>query len=250
MAEKWVLVAGASGAIGGAACQLLADDGWGILAGYRSGASRTELLVKELEQSGAEAEAVHLDLADAKGVAQTISTLSAEKSIAGVVYAAGPPVTMQHMSRIDPGVYTEQLVNDAGSFFNLVSACLPVLRETQGALVATTTTALARYSVKDVLSVAPKAAVEVTVRGIAAEEGRFGVRANCVGVGVIDSGLWDDLIAQGAYSDKFLDAARQNIALRRFGTAADIAESIRFFMSDRARWVSGQTINVDGGYAL
>ena len=90
--------------------------------------------------------------------------------------------------------------------------------------------------------------MEALVRALAAEEGRFGIRANCVGPGMLTDGMAERLIASGELGDDALAAARANIPLPHFGTAADIAESVCFLASDRAGFISGQCLDVDGGY--
>ena len=95
---------------------------------------------------------------------------------------------MRHLSTVGADDFGQQVNTDVGGFFNLVSAVLPHLRRSQGSLVAVTTAATRRFAIRDGLSVAPKAAIEALIRGIAAEEGRFGVRANCVGPGMLVDG--------------------------------------------------------------
>ena len=127
---------------------------------------------------------------------------------------------------------------------------LPHLRSTEGSVVAVTTAATARYPVRDGLSSAPKGAVEALVRGLAAEEGRYGVRVNAVGPGMLTDGMAARLISSGELSEEALAVARRNIPLRRFGTATDIAEAVCFLASDRAGFISGQKLDVDGGYSV
>ena len=76
------------------------------------------------------------------------------------------------------------------------------------------------------------------------------MRASAVGVGVIEGdGMWSQLLERGDYTEAMLTAARNNTALRRFGSVDDIAEAVRH-PPDRARWITGQTLNVDGGYSI
>jgi NAD(P)-dependent dehydrogenase (short-subunit alcohol dehydrogenase family) len=97
------------------------------------------------------------------------------------------------------------------------------------------------------MSAAPKAAIEMLVRGVARESGRFGIRANCVGPGWIDTGLgraaMEEQLDQ-ATRDKIIN---QTIPLRRMGQAEDIGWATLFLCSQQAGFISGQSLAVDGG---
>jgi 3-oxoacyl-[acyl-carrier protein] reductase len=155
---------------------------------------------------------------------------------------------MRYLRQIEPRRFGAQLAQDAAAFFNLIAASIEHLRASRGSLVAVTTAATSRFPVRDGLSAGPKGAVEALVRGLAAEEGRFGVRANCVAPGMLTDGMAARLIDSGDLDQRALDAARARIPLRGFGTADDVAEAVCFLASDRARFISGQKLNVDGGY--
>ena len=200
---------------------------------------------------GVHASAHELDVTDPLRVLPSSPTWSsAYGGLHTLVHAAGPHVPMKHLSSVDPAEMAKQLADDAAGFFNVVHPALPHLRSTEGSVVAVTTAATARYPVRDGLSSAPKGAVEALVRGLAAEEGRYGVRVNAVGPGMLTDGMAARLISSGELSEEALAAARRNIPLRRFGTATDIAEAVCFLASDRAGFISGQKLDVDGGYTV
>jgi NAD(P)-dependent dehydrogenase (short-subunit alcohol dehydrogenase family) len=67
---------------------------------------------------------------------------------------------------------------------------------------------------------------------------------------MLTDGMAARLIASGDLDDAALEVTRRNIPLRRFGTAQDIAEAVCFLASDRARFISGQLLCVDGGYSV
>lgn len=241
------LVAGGSGGIGAAICGALARDGFDVTLTYYRDADAAAKAASGVRELGGDADVRQLDLTD---VAATARLLAELPRLDTVVYAAGPPIPMRYTGAVDPEMFARQLSRDAVAAFNLLQPSIAPLRASKGSIVCLVTTALRRYASRDLLSAAPKAAVEQVARAIAAEEGKYGVRANCVGVGVIQAGLWDELLATGDYDQRALDAAMRATPLRRFGAASEVAEVVAFLASPRSSYVTGQTINADGGYSV
>src|SRR3546814_1982206 len=90
-----------------------------------------------------------------------------------------------------------------------------LLKAGGGALVAVITAAVEKVPSRDICSAAPKAAIEMLFRGVALEEGRFGIRANCVGPGFIDAGLGHELLSKPGLED-FTEGLRKMLPLKRF----------------------------------
>ncbi len=244
---RHALVAGGSGGVGAAVCEALARDGFDVTLTYHRNADAAEVTAKAVRNHGRTASVVQLDLTDAAATSAVVAGLG---RLDTVVYAAGPGIPMRYVSDVTAEQYATQLTQDAVAAFNLLQPSIAPLRASQGSIVCLVTTCLRRYAPRDVLSASPKGAVEQLARAIAAEEGKKGVRANCVGLGVIEAGIWDDLLATGDYDERAVTAARNGIALRRFGSAAEVAEVAAFLAGPRSSYVTGQTLNVDGGFSV
>ena len=245
------VVTGGTGGLGAAVCRLLAERGSDVALTYNKNAVAAAELVDELVALGRRARAWPVDLVDEEATAAFLGEVVDDfGGIHTLVHAAGPHIPQLHLSRVSPDLYRENLEGEAVGFYNVAHHALPHLRASKGSIVAITTAATRRYPVRDGLSSGTKGAVEAVVRALAAEEGRFGIRANCVGPGMMTDGMAQRLMASGDLDDAALEITLRNIPLRRFGDAVDIAEAVCFLASDRADFISGQMLDVDGAYGV
>jgi NAD(P)-dependent dehydrogenase (short-subunit alcohol dehydrogenase family) len=165
-----------------------------------------------------------------------------------LVYAAGPAFPLQFAGRIAPSDWRRVVEADLGGCFNALHATLPYLREARGSFVAITAAGIERAIARDILSLAPKAAITALVRTIALEEGRAGVRANCVAPGYIAGGIGQEIMDKvGEEVAARLVAA---VPLRRMGTPEEVADAVEYLSSARAAYITGTTLFVSGGMEL
>lgn len=240
------LVVGASGGIGAAVATMLLDRGCRVAMTFRRPSPRVDRLGRRPETA-----CFQVDLNDAERCRQVVADAHDRfGSLHTVVYAAGPHVPMRYVATIEPEQFRQQMLDDAVGCFNIVQPALPRLRESRGNVVAVTTVATRRFPARDSLSSAPKGAVEALIRAIAFEEGRFGVRANCVGPGIMADGMTGRLVDNGDFPEPVMEATRKLIPMRRLGSAVDVASAVCFLASDEASYITGQKLDVDGGYAV
>lgn len=243
------IVTGGSGGIGAAVCRRLVQAGSAVAFTYRSRSAEAQSLLSELSSGPLPVSAHQVDLTDPAATQRFVGAVARQPGgVHTVVHAAGPLVPQTYLSQVTPAMMLAQLTEDPAAFFGLVQAALPALRQSRGSVVAVTTAATRRHPARDGLSTGPKGAVEALARAFAVEEGRYGVRVNCVGPGMLTDGMSAVLMGNGQLSQHALGVTMRNIPLRMFGDCADIAEAVCFLASQRARFITGQKLDVDGGY--
>lgn len=245
------LVVGGSGGIGSAIARGLAERGVALAITYRNNQGVAEEVAQDIRGAGGTCSTHAVSLGDLGSVTACLDALVTEHgSIHTIVHAAGTSIDQPFVSQVTPEQWRNTMDWDVNGFFHIVHAALPHLRESQGSLVLISSAGLKRFPPGDVLSIAPKGANEALVHAIAREEGRYGVRANNVAVGVVDAGMFPKLVERGELSQEWIDAATKNTPLRRFGKPEEIADAAAFLASSRAKYITGQTLFVDGGYTL
>jgi len=243
-------VVGATGGLGRACALALSREWDGVAIGYRSSAANAAALAEEIAPQS-EGWPVPCDLTDAASVISAVAAAKARFGRIGtMVFASGVAIGQPYVSAIGEAQWRDVIEAELIGLTRIVSATLPVFRAQGGGnFVILVTVANYAYPPGDALSSVPKAAMEALGRAIAKEEGRFGIRANMIAPGIIDAGLGAAFMAD-LYTPQIWETQRKKIALQSFGTGADIGEAAAFLASDRARYITGQTLIVDGGFSL
>lgn len=244
------LVVGGSGGLGIAICQRLADAGSDVAITYRSNEAGAKDVARSVAAAGRRATIHGVDLLDVEAVRGIVAeTVKAHGDIHTLVFTVGPDIAQPFVSQTTPEEWRQVMTVEPVGYFNAVHATLPYLRSSRGSVVAVTSAATIRYAPRDILSAAPKASVDLLTRAIAREEGRNGIRANVVAPGFITAGLGQRLL-DNVLGERERDGILRNAALRRIGTADEIADVVVFLASSRASFVTGQTVAVDGGFSV
>lgn len=222
--EGAAVVIGGSGGVGRAVCARLAEHGADVALTYRANRAAADDALREVEQAGQRAHAGQVDLADAASVRRFFEDVAAAWSgVHTVVFSTGADISMTYVAEIEDADWARTIDGDLHGFYHVMKAALPHLRKSRGSIVAMASAGLARHRQRDILSTVPKAGIEALIRGLAREGGRYGVRANAVALGVIDTGLFHRL--EQRLPSGFAEAMKKNTALRRFGTAREAADA-------------------------
>ncbi len=242
---KTALVTGASRGIGRATALALAKQGAQVIVHYGSAAAEAEAVVAEITKLGGKATAVGADLQAADGphkladqVKKIVGTrLDILVANAGVSKAAKiEDVTTEDFDRLFA-------VNVRAPFF-LVQQLLPVLGT--GSSVVLLSSLAARAAVGTLYAyAATKGAIDTLVKHFASALGPQGIRVNAVAPGVVETDM-----SNFAKTDAGREFTLGMQSLKRVAQPDDIASVIAFLASDEARWVSGDTVRVDGGSKL
>jgi len=250
--EGAALVFGGSGGLGGAVALEFARAGSAVALAYHGNRARAEEMAGVIGQTGVETSIVQADLVERSSVEAAIaSAVERHGRIHSIVFAAGPLVAQVYMSQVTAQQWREAFAIEVDGFFNVVQAALPHFRAAGGGSFVHIGSAGDRlWPGKDGLSVVPKAANEAFVRGIAREEGRFGIRANSVLVGVIAGGMFDKLDAIGHFDDAWKNATNKALSIKRYGKPAEIGHAAVFLASERAAYITGEQISVSGGFGI
>ena len=236
--KKRALVTGGSGGLGEAMCRQLAADGLHVIVHANRGLDKAQTLVQSIEASGGSAEAVSFDVTNRVAAAEALEALGEGGPIQVLVNNAGI-----HDDAVFPGMSGEQWdrVVDVSlnGFFNVTQPLtMPMLRTRWGRIINISSVAAVAGNRGQVNYAAAKGALHAASKSLALELASRNITVNVVAPGIIDSGM-----AEGQFGG---DMIKKMVPMQRAGRASEVADLVAFLASDRAGYISGQVISING----
>jgi len=233
------LVTGGSGGIGAAVCRRLAADGRHVLVHAHRNLQAAQSLAAQIAATGGSAEALAFDVTDVQAARAALEAVLERGPVQVLVNNAGI-----HDDAAFPGMSEQQWrsVIDVSlhGFFNVTQPLmLPMIRTRWGRVINMASVSAMAGNRGQVNYAAAKGALISATRALALEVGKRGVTVNTVAPGLIDTAM-----SAGAIP---ADVLRQLVPLQRAGTPGEVADLVGFLASERAGYITGQTIPLNGG---
>ncbi len=238
---KRALVTGGSGAIGGAICRQFAADGMQVLVHANNNLDRAEWLAREIRDAGGSARAVCFDVANPDACTQALEQLLQDGPIQVLVNNAGihddaPLVGMEREQ------WQRVIDVSLNGFYNVTQPLLlPMMGTRWGRVISLSSISGVMGNRGQANYAAAKAGLHGASKSLAKELASRGVTVNVVAPGIIESPMIEGSIPP--------DLIKQLVPMKRAGTPGEVADLVSFLASERAAYISGQVISINGAMA-
>lgn len=246
--ESVAIITGSGRGIGAATARLLGQSGYRVCVNFRSNEAAASRVVSTLEAMNAKAIAVQADVSVESDVVRLFETSDNELGpVTALVNNAGIVLPQTRVEDMDASRINQMLTTNVTGYF---LCCREAVRRMSsknggdGGSIVNVSSAAARIGAAGeyVDYAASKGAIDTLTRGLALEVADEGIRVNCVRPGFIHT----DMHADGGEPDRVHRLAK-SIPLKRGGMPDEVANAIRWLLSEEASYVTGSFIDVAGG---
>ncbi len=246
LSGKTAIVTGSSYGIGRGVAMLLAEEGANVVVNYSKSEERAQSAVSEIKEQGSEALAVKADVSQSDEVRKLINAcverfgrLDILVNNAGILpFGSIEEITDEILDRVFR-------VNFYGTFYCCREAVPVMKKQRYGKIVNISSIAAKRGDNTTAACYgSSKGAQSVLTKSLARQLGPFGINVNAVAPHAIITPMID------YWDQKKRDEMKERIPVRRLGTPRDVAVAVLFLVSDEADFITGQIININGGYLM
>ncbi|OVE66875.1 3-ketoacyl-ACP reductase [Clostridium diolis] len=239
---KVAIITGASRGIGSAIAKQLSALGAKVVVNYSNNAVKAEEVVEEITKSGEQAVAIKADVSNIKDVERLFSETITKFGKVDILVNNAGVILYKLLSDVTEEEFDKLFnINVKGTYF----ACQQAMKhmENNGRIINFSTSVVGSMFPTYSVYAATKGAVEQITRQLAKEFGHKKITINAVAPGPINTELFNV-----GKTDEQIEAIRQMNSFGRIGEPDDIANTIEFLVSDKAQWITGQTLRINGGY--
>lgn len=243
--NKIAVVTGAGRGIGRGIALALAREGAMVVVNYNGSKERAEEVVRTIEEAGGKAAAIQCNISDFEAAKEFFANVVKEYGrIDILVNNAGITKDNLMMKMSEEEFQSVIQTNLAGTFHGVKFVTRPMMKQRQGRIINIASVSGVIGNMGQANYSASKAGVIGLTKAAAKELASRNITVNAVAPGFVATEMTDVL------SDSVKEAAVATIPLGRFGEVEDIAETVVFLASDKAKYITGQVICVDGGLAI
>jgi 3-oxoacyl-[acyl-carrier protein] reductase len=243
--NKIAMVSGATRGIGKGIALELAREGANISFSYVSSLKEAENMEKELIGLGIKAKAFQVDIKDFEAVKDWVEKTKAEFGGLDLIVNNAGIIKDKALAMMDVKEWHDVLNTNLDGTFNLSRAAIVTfLKQKSGNIVNITSVSGLVGLPRQTNYSASKAGIIGLTKALAKEVAAYGIRVNAVAPGFIETDMLKDL------TDDFKTKILEHVPLARMGKAEEVAKAVKFLASDDSKYITGQTIVVDGGMSI
>jgi len=243
--DKVVVITGSSRGVGKALAIGFAKEGARVVVNYVKESTQAADVVSEIKKLGQQAIAIKADVADYKQVDQMIQQVLREFGRVDILVNNAGSFKDSLVKTMEKNVWDEVIATNLNGVFNCTRVVINLMREQKSGKIINITSVQGQTGTIGASNyVAAKAGVIGFTKAVAKEVARSGITVNAVALGFINTGMLKRL--QEDLQNKIV----MQIPMGRFGDPEEVAKTVCFLASDDANYITGQVINVNGGYYM